>query len=226
MDYRRIGYQLGVVAHVERQYQIDNLSADLEPEVIEVDDGSRGVGGNHIDTLKALRRKDPDTWLVVMEDDAQPVPYFHEQVADALRVAPTPIVSFYCGSGYPAQYQALFTEAIQTHEEACWLLHPQLRHGVCYAIHPMISRAVIIRMEKLITQQYAPDDAITKWALENRTEVAYSNPSLVNHEDGPTVIDYRMHLGHVGAAGRKRPRKAHRVGTRLTWNDNSVAVRP
>ena len=217
-------YLVGVVAHQDRADDLAELRA-LQPAVIEVDDGTLGCGGNHLATLRALQKRvDPYTWAVVLEDDAVPVKGFGEQIYAALNVAPTRIVSLYCGSGYPAQYQRLFTEAIQTHEDACWLLHPQLRHAVGYAIHPSIIRPVTVGMETAIAKRYAPDDAISHWAMRNRETVGYTNPSLVDHKDGPTVIDYRMHLGRPTVPGRKRPRKAHRVGTRGTWTDSSVIV--
>jgi hypothetical protein len=217
-----VDYQIGVVAHVKRQKQMNHLSETIHPELIEPDDGTLGAGGNHLATLMALRRKNPAAWAVVLEDDAQPVDGFREQVNAALQVAPSDVVSFYIGTGYPAQYQGAFTEALKM--DVCWLLHPQLRHGVAYAISPGVQRALMIRMEKLISQRYAPDDAIGRWCMENRTPVAYTNPSLVDHEDGPTVVDYRYHLGHVSSPGRNRPRKAHKVGTRVTWSDSSVIV--
>jgi hypothetical protein len=215
-------YQIGVVAHVKRQKQMNYLSETIHPELIEPDDGTLGAAGNHLTTLMALRRKNSHAWAVVMEDDAQPVDGFREQVDAALSVAPSGVVSFYMGTGYPAQYQGAFTEALKL--DTCWLMHPQLRHGVCYAIAPDIQKALLIRMEKLVSDKFAPDDAIGKWCMENRVSVAYSNPSLVDHEDGQTVVDYRFHLGHVSPPGRNRPRKAYKVGTRVTWDDSSVIV--
>jgi hypothetical protein len=217
---------IGVVSHVKREEMAAELSKQLSPEMVAPDDGTLGAGMNHYTVLQRLREKYPSRWLVILEDDAKPVQGLREQLAMALPTAPSKIVSLYLGTGYPAQYQRLFSEAIGQHPDTCWLLHAQLRHGVGYCIHPEIARALLIRMEKLIRQHYAPDDAISWWAQRNREVVSYTNPSLVDHADGPTVIDYRMHLGHVSAPGRKRPRVAHKVGTRETWDGSCVTVAP
>lgn len=218
-------YLVGVVAHKDRENDMQELR-DLQPALISPDDGTLGCGGNHLSVLRALQKRlDPYTWAVVLEDDAIPVKGFGEQIYAALNVAPTRIVSLYNGSGYPAQYQRRFVEVMQANEDACWLLHPQLRHAVGYAIHPAIIRPLVVGMETQIAKRYAADDAISHWAMRNREMVGYTNPSLVDHKDGPTVIDYRMHLGHATVPGRKRPRKAHRAGTRSTWTDSCVTVK-
>ena len=218
-----VDYLVGVVAHKDREDDMQELR-DLQPAIISPDDGTLGCAGNHLSVLLALQKRlDPHTWAVVLEDDAVPVKGFHEQLYAALSVAPTRIVSLYCGTGYPAQYQRLFAEAVQT--DACWLIHPQLRHAVGYAIHPSIIRPVTVGVETMIAKRYAVDDAISHWAMRNREPVGYTNPSLVDHKDGPTVIDYRMHLGHAAPAGRNRPRKAHKVGTRGQWTDSCVTVK-
>lgn len=222
----KLSVAIGVVAHTSREEMATELSEKVSADMVAMDDGTLGAGMNHYTMLCKLRDKYPDHWLVALEDDSLPVDGFREQLDKALAVAPTNIVSLYLGTGYPAQYQRLFAEAVEQNPYACWLLHAQLRHGVGYCIHPGIARALLIRMEKLVQQRYAPDDAISWWAMRNREKVAYTNPSLVDHRDGETVVDYRMHLGHVTAAGRKRPRKAYNPGTRMTWTDNAVTVKP
>lgn len=217
-------FVVGVVAYESRSAQRERLSTQVSPEIVNVDDGTLGAGGNHLAVLRALYARNEPGWLVVLEDDAQPVDGFRDQLGMALSVAPTRLASLYMGTGYPAQYQQKFIDSAQ--EDVCWLLHKQLRHAVGYAVHASIARGLLIRLEKLVSQRWAADDAISKWAVENREMVSYANPSLVDHEDGKTVIDYRMHLGYYQAPGRNRPRKAYKVGTRVTWDDTSVIVGP
>ena len=219
-------YHLGVVAHVDRVKQLDPLRA-LDPEIVNVDDGTLGATGNHLAVYQALQKRTGlDEWLVILEDDAVPVEGFTDQLAMALAVAPTPLVSLYLGTGYPAQYQRLFMEAVNNHPDACWFLHPQLRNAVGYAVHGSIARAVGVGYAQQAAKRFSPEDCISWWSLRNRENVAYCHPCLVDHEDGPTVMDYRMHLGHAQPAGRKRPRKAMVVGTRLQWSNSAVIVRP
>lgn len=220
-------HAVGIAAHTSRMEWVDELSAQVKPDSVVWDDGTAGAGLNHLAVLTNLYQQMPDAWLVVLEDDSLPVERFRDQMSQALAVAPTKIVSFYLGTGYPAQYQQRFTDVLNHPGwQPCWILHRQLRHGVAYAIHPDVSLLAISHMQRLIARNFAPDDALGAFASQNGEPVAYSNPSLVDHRDAGTVVDVRMHLGHPTAPGRKRPRRAHRVGTRSTWHDTHVVVWP
>lgn len=219
-------YTLGVVAYYSREKQINYLRDELNPDLIEVDDGIFGVMGNHCLTIEKLYengRRTGQEWLVVLEDDAQPVVGFRQQCSAALDVAPSPIVSFYSGSGHPANRQAQFAD-LHKRQDVHWVMHKTMRHAVAYALHvEAIELGLIDHMIKRGRQSWAPDDAIGDFAQITSTKVAYSNPSLCDHEDGPTVVKCRRHLGIVTSA-RRRPRKAHWVGTRLTWQDKCGTV--
>ena len=219
-------YQIGIVGHTARQEYVDALTEALHPEFVSVDDGTLGASGNHLKVLKTLYEMNPAAWIIILEDDAQPVDGLRDQIVQCLAVAPAKLISFYAGTGYPAQYQQYFTDAITDNPDVCWLLHAQLRHGVAYGIHPLVAKAVLIRVEELVAKKYAPDDAISWWATRSGEMIGYTNPSLVDHRDLPTVVDYRFHIGHVTGTGRNRPRHAYRVGTRETWDSGSVPVGP
>lgn len=220
-------YVLGVVSHVDRHRQREHLRDILSPEYIGEDDGSLGVMGNHlkvISSLAVLSVSSGAEWVVVLEDDAEPQPGFHRQLNAALDVAPSPVASLYLGTGYPQQKQRKFADAV-AHQDVCWIMHEHMRCAVAYALRrECFELGIIERMVELHGKRWAPDDAIGKWAKEHCIPVAYSNPSIVDHEDGPPVVKFRRHRGHVTPAGRKRPRKAHWVGTRLTWDDKSATV--
>lgn len=219
-------FHIGVVAHPKREKWVCELDEQKIPDYVSWDQDGAGAGMNHLRTLRAMRQRWQTGWLVVLEDDCQPVPGLREQLDMALDAAPSPIVSLYCGTGYPAQYQRAFSDTINDCPDVPWLMHKQLRHAVGYALHTEITRAAMPFIEKCIMGRFAPDDAISGFALGNGIMVAYTNPSLVDHRDVDTVIDVRMHLGHPQAPGRKRPRKAYKVGTRLTWEDKCVNVGP
>lgn len=219
-------YAIGIVAHVDRHNDAEALAAATGAQIVSEDDGTLGAGGNHVKVLKELYETTGADWLVVLEDDSIPVEGFREQLQMVLAVAPVNVVSLYCGTGYPFQYQALFETAIANNPEACWLIHAQLRHGVAYCVRRNIARGLLIRMEDLVQKRYAPDDAITWWAMRSKEPVGYTNPSIVDHKDDSTVIDTRMHVGHPTTPGRKLPRKAYGVGPRLVWTADWTPVRP
>lgn len=218
-------YTLGVVAYVDRQKQIEYLRNEVYPDLIEVDDGTYGVMGNHCLTLEKLYengRRSGREWIVVLEDDAQPVPSFHRQLSAALDAAPSRIVSLYNGCGHPAHRQQQFAD-LAKRADVHWITHQYFRHAVAYAIHvDVIELGLIDHMIAMSRNRWAPDDAISKFARSVlREPVAYSNPSLVDHEDGPTMVKGRTSKG-IPMLSRRRPRKAHWVGTRLLWSVDNV----
>lgn len=219
-------YTLGVVGHVERSEQIARLTDQLSPDIIEVDDGSLGVAGNHALVLGLSyrnARRCGQEWVVVLEDDVLPVVGFHHQASAALDVAPSLIVSLYSGTGHPANFQAGFAE-LSKREDVCWILHRNMRHAIAYALHTsMFEYGVIETMTEAARTKWAPDDALSRFARKTRIEVCSSNPSLVDHEDGPTVIKGRTSMG-MAMNARRRPRKAHWCGTRMRWSDTSIHI--
>lgn len=220
-------YTLGVVAHVDRQTQIDRLHDIVNPDLVMVDDGSLGVMGNHTLTIHKLydnMRRCGAEWMVVLEDDAQPPETgFHQQLSAALDVAPTRIVSLYNGTGHPSQRQARFTELSQR-QDVHWIMWKYLRHAVAYALHvDIIEMGLVDHMVEYSRQRWAPDDAISKFARRWDTTISYSNPSLVNHEDGPAMVKGRTAFG-ITTLARRRPRRAHWVGTRMSWTDRSADI--
>lgn len=216
---------LGIVGHEARAPQIAKLSVDLNPDCVMVDEVN-GVGPteNHLAVLRWMNKHGAtlvEDWAVILEDDAICVGNFREEVDACLNYAPTDIVSFYLGTGYPAQYQRKVAEAVATDNR--WIIHPWLRHAVAYAVKVDILPGLIETMTGLSRQRFAPDDAISAFALR-RGNVAYTNPSLVDHNDSlPPVITQRTHLG-MPTFGRKRPRRAHSFGVPLNWNDSSVTL--
>lgn len=215
---------IGVVGHASRPKLIERLRKQLVPDVVQIDDGSAGCGKNHVHTIErtyaiALDR-DLD-WLVIVEDDAIPTQDFRTVVGTALEYSPSEIVSLYLGTGYPQQYQADFIEAVNS--ETCWIMHKWMRHAVGYCLHVSLVPELIDHMKPLVDQRWAPDDAIGEYARKNDIGVAYTNPSLVDHEDDESVVVYRTHKGHP-TSGRVKERKAHKFGVPDAWNYEYISV--
>lgn len=215
---------LGIVGHPDRADSIDWLADLIQPDVVQIDDEALGCGANHIVTLeRTLERAldDGKEWVAVMEDDAIPVDGFRNHLELCLFYAPSKIVSLYLGTGYPQQYQAMFAEAVNA--DTCWIAHPWMRHAVAYCLHIDVAEAVLEEMRSLIARRWAPDDAIGEFTKRNYLFVSYTNPSLVDHLDGTTVITQRTHRGHA-TFGRNKVRKAHKFGVPALWNDKYVLI--
>lgn len=216
-----------VVAHVKREAMAKQLAVDVEADVF-MDDGTLGCEQNHRRAWEHLAHAKTE-FALVLEDDAIPVPDFTHQAIQALAVAPSDVVSLYLGTGRPIWFelagrgsaqrlQPLIRDAVnQAHtEQACFITAPKLFHGVAVAIRtPLIG-------SMLTHTRVSPkpiDFAIGDWCVTEGHTVAYTVPSLCNHDDGPTVI-----RTHPDGEPRMAPRTAHMFGGRITWTSKAVEL--
>jgi len=214
-------FHVGVVGHTSRTEQAIALAHNQSAH-LSLDDGSLGCTGNHLRALEHLATLGSQ-YAVILEDDAQPVDNFTDQLTQALQAAPqchyddgpqpAPILSFYLGTGYPRYWQPGIGKAIQKADalNAPWILSEHLLHAVAYAIRTDLIPDLLAN-----AQQLPIDDLITDWARTNGHPVAYTFPSLADHQDGPTVIPAR--------AERQHPRRAWRTGTRTTWHGPTTTL--
>lgn len=208
-------FHIGVIGHTSRTEQAITLAHTMGGHLA-LDDGTLGCTGNHLRTLEHLATQD-GMYAVVLEDDAQPVDQFHQQLSAAILAAPkadydtgtqpAPILSFYLGTGYPRYWQKGIRRATERADQAGapWIVSEHLLHAVAYAIRTDLIPDLLTHRAELPI-----DDLVTGWARTNHHPVAYTWPSLCNHHDGPTVI--------TGRTTRHHPRRAHRTGTRTTWD--------
>jgi GR25 family glycosyltransferase involved in LPS biosynthesis len=179
-----------------------------------VDNGTKGCELSHRRTWEYLAGQASE-YSIVLEDDAQPVEGFHTQLEQALAVAPTPIISLYLGTSYPMHWQQRIQLAKSNANaaNASWLLSDTLLHAVGVAVRTDLIPAML---------DGAPhgmpfDEAVTLWAKVEGHKVGYCWPSLVDHEDSPSVIAKRP-----DDTERIQPRKAWWCHTRQEWTDRSV----
>lgn len=207
-------YRIGVVAHHKRATQAINLTRRTQAAALSIDDGTLGCEANHAKTLRTLIEQ-PADWYVLLEDDAEPIDGFTTHLAAALAAAPAPIVSFYLGTSYPRHWQRAITRALHEADAtgSAWITSGHLLHAVAYAIHKDHAPHLLQALPEL---RMPIDDAITTWAHTNHHQVAYTASSLVDHEDGDSVITTR--------APRRAPRHAHRTGTPHRWDTPAVEL--
>jgi hypothetical protein len=175
---------IGIVAHADRKGMAEDLATKVAADYINIDDGTLGCNGNHLHVWDWLATNNPDEWSVVLEDDAIPVDGFREQLEQALKTAPTPIVSLYLGTGRPPHWQPRVDLAINNanHADAHWIITKELIHAVAIAV-----RTDLLPFTDLPSKPI--DDAISAWAQHHHHKVGYTWPSLVDHYDGPTLIE-------------------------------------
>lgn len=214
-----IDYAIGIVAHVDRGAMAAELSDKVHPKLVNPDDGSLGCSGNHAFVQSRLASE--PGWSVILEDDAVPLNDFHADLQDVLEISPEPIVGLYLGCGYPSNWQQRIVDAIAA--DTPLIICPRLLHAVGYALAPEIKKDVAAWMGARGRKGpgMAPDEAISVWAAAHGHRVVYTNPSLVDHRDTPTVIRARS---NNFAPGRNRPRRAYNTVQRLTGWDNTVTM--
>lgn len=174
---------IGIVAHTDRKGMAEDLAAKVAADYMHVDDGTLGCNGNHLHVWDWLATNNPGEWSVVLEDDALPVDGFRDQLEQVLQVAPTPIVCLYLGTGQRMQARMDLTTNNANAVDANWIVGKELIHAV----------GIAVRTELLPFTDLPPkpiDDAISDWAQHHNHKVGYTWPSLIDHNDGPTLIDH------------------------------------
>ena len=205
---------IGVVSDIRRGDMGERLAKQVGADYLSIDRGSLGCTGNHIQTWKTLAdlASGPDDWSVVLEDDAIPVVGFREQLDAALAVAPAPIVSLYLGRGY---IEDRYIESMLTRADArksCWLVAPsRVLHAVAVAVRDDLLQSLVAGIP---SAKHPIDRAMTAWARGHGHQVAYSIPSLVEHDDGESLV----------SAYKRAERKAWRVGVRDEWCDKMTLM--
>jgi hypothetical protein len=174
---------------------------------IAMDDGSRGCAFNHDEAFK-LAAQTPADWFICIEDDAQPVPDFLHQATLALAMCPDayPVVSLYFG--YVGDSRHFTADVDLDTIEANWLIRPALASTVCLCIRKDFFPRFFEHAEQLphMTSDQRYEQAAREQGIP---DVAYSWPSLVDHDDTRTV--HYTGAPHVA-------RRAYRVGSRPYWN--------
>lgn len=202
---------IGIVAHIARQHMAEQLANQVGADFISLDEGTLGPNKNHRRTWTELAAL-PATHAVVLEDDAVVVQDFRHQLEQAVKAAPSAIISGYLGMQRPPQWMPKVKRAVDAanQADAHYITSTHLLHGVATAIHkdhigPMLDFTA--------TRNYLPfDEAIGAYARHAKQPIAYTWPSLVDHRDEPTLITHR------DGQARKPGRVAWRIGTRHDWD--------
>lgn len=212
-----MNHTIGIVAHTARAEQAHQLMEQTSAAYMSVDDGTLGCELNHRKVWSWLLDNSNTKWAVSLEDDAQPIPGFREQVNAALEQAPTPIVSFYLGKHRVAVLEKRKRSAMNRADtaDAHWIAGKNLLHAVAVAIRTDVL-AEILTYKTQFPDNFPNDEAISHWANTKGQRVGYTWPSLVEHADQPTLFV------HPDKLPRPPGRKAYKLGTRQTWTDKAV----
>ncbi|HCA7803666.1 hypothetical protein UXN58_21690 [Enterobacter hormaechei] len=186
-----------IVGHHARRQQAVALAMSIGAHLL-LDEGNHGANWNHCRALEWASWQ--DCRVVIIEDDASPVPDFIEQASEWLNRFPESLVSFYLGTGRPPQYQMQIAERLIVADktQADYITLPRLIHGVCYSVPPQHIERVLSRWDRSKPADYAVGDAYGG-------AVVYPCYSLVDHADGESVER------HPDSAPRTERRRAWRL---------------
>lgn len=139
-----------------------------------MDDPPSGSGWNNYRNALAHVVATDLKWLVLLEDDAEPVPGFRETIPRALAAAPGDFVSFFYGS-------TVRMESARA-AGASWVQTIKTVHGVCWAIKTTAAAELVAWAERSVPAGYRMNDDILRgWLLASGRWNYASVPSLVEH---------------------------------------------
>ena len=203
----RIKY--AVVGHHSRRESATKLARSLNA-ALAMDEGGTGSLRNH--DLAWMMAYNPDAdWIVVLEDDAILLNDFERHVQEALQHVPRDgAVSFYTGTGQPFRYPVSAAVKKALRRGASWLRANSLYWGPAVAL-PVHHVQPMLRFVKDIDRPY--DQRLGLYLLANRYPCFYTMPSLVDHQDGESLIQ-----------ASDRTRKAHVFKQPSGWNKKVVCI--
>jgi len=212
---------IGIVAHTARSDEAHQLMDTVGAVYMSVDNGTHGCEHNHLRTWRWLNEHTKDDWVVVLEDDAKPIPRFAQHLTEALKHSPAPIVSLYRGHNVnnPAAEQAgLDATQRANNNDASWVTCHLLLHAVAVAVKTELLPEMIAHVEG-IRGDLPIDEAISHFATRNHILIGYTHGSLVEHADTPSVI-----VKHRDKLPRPPGRVAYQLGAPTQWTDKAVKL--
>jgi GR25 family glycosyltransferase involved in LPS biosynthesis len=212
---------IAVVAHPQRTEMAADLAVEVGGSVVLDTECAGGVGDaagcarTHALALRSLAHTAAE-WLIVLEDDAIPVPDFPVHAARALKHTKAPLVGFYLGTGTNPDVQTAIKQAIRAADAvgATWIQGGCLLSTVGYAVRHTAVHRLVGAIEEY-TRVEAPL-RITRWVQRNAVGVDYTWPSLVDHRDGYSTIAHRPVKG----------RRAHRHGVAARYDTGTIVLGP
>jgi GR25 family glycosyltransferase involved in LPS biosynthesis len=222
-NQKNVDLAVGIVAHPDRDEMATELGKSLSAEVASFD--TRALGKttdmacaiNHIVVLDWLLHA--ASWIVVLEDDAVPVKDFRFHVKQAVTHAPSPFVSFYLGTGNAVsetQQQIRRAVGIARDNGDAWIVGDCLIGSVGYAVRGDVAEDMVEFIDSRAGRGEELPLRISRWAQDRGHPVAYTMPSLVDHDDGESIgRPYRSDFPK---------RKAWYHGTRDNWNTKATLL--
>lgn len=178
-----------VTAHTSRLNAAQRLCDTLDATMF-LDDGTLGEPGNTRAALRWAEQQDA-THAIVIQDDAQPVDGFLELAHAAINERPDHIISYYLGTGRPAQAEAGAAIRQAKRGNAEWLTLQRLYWGVAWST----PTDLLPRLNRWLATHDGPTDrSIGHWMRTAKLRCSYVWPCLVDHKDDRSLIHRGAHI--------------------------------
>lgn len=163
-----------LMGHVSRETFHSQIVDDLGVSEMKssIDDGSLGVWENAKRAWQMVDKK--SDYGVVIQDDAILCDHFALLCTQFLEEHKGHVISFYFGDD-PKWIKPNYFDA--------WL-----SHAVCLAI-PTSQIDDMIKYCDKRTEVFGDDMKMRRWLIKNYRMCRYSNPSLVQHRDIPSIVN-------------------------------------
>jgi hypothetical protein len=170
-----------IVGHHSRIEWVGQLQAAIPGAAAIIDNANEGALKGHIKALQVAR--EVGERCLILEDDAIPVEGFESLSEHWCDSFPDRLISFYLGTGRPAQWQMRVDDALE-HTTQAYIVLPRLIHGVCYSLPVDGIGRVLDRLHRFGDADEGADFLIGRaWGRD----VVYPVESLVEHRDAESV---------------------------------------
>jgi len=174
-----------VTAHTSRLAAAQRLCDLLDARMF-LDDGTLGEPGNTRAALAWAEGQDASHVLVI-QDDALPVEGFAGLAEAAIDERPNHIISYYLGTGRPAQTEARQAIRLADRTQSRWVEMSRIYWGVAWSI----PTSLLPELNAWLSTHNGATDSITgRWMLRTGRLCFYTWPCLVDHLDGPTLVEH------------------------------------
>lgn len=172
---------VAVVGHINRQAQAEALAASLGAELF-LDRLTLGPTFGHLNALNWGASKTGH--LIVIEDDAQPVPGFLNIASKWIDQHPEELTSFYLGTGYLPSKPEIVTKAV-SEAEATGSDHVTFERLYTAVTYTLPTRRIADL--KMSAKDVADTSLGIRWKTLTKRPIFYTIPSLVDHADTPSI---------------------------------------
>lgn len=175
-----------VTAHTSRLAAAEQLCANHDATMF-LDDGTLGEPGNTRAALRWAETQDA-SHIIILQDDALPVEGFSDLARAAIAERPEHIISYYLGTGRPAQIKATRLIRQAQAKGSRWINLGRLYWGVAWSL----PTAYLPDLNTWLAHHDGPTDtAVGHWSRFSHAPCTHAWPCLVDHADGTSLIHDR-----------------------------------